>query len=85
MENVILEIPGVADVAVVGILDDLSGELPKAFVVKKNLVNLTEEDIVDYIKSKVAPYKQLRGGVKFIDLIPRNPAGKILRNELKIV
>lgn len=84
LENLILELPGVADVAVVGIPDTLAGEIPRAFIVLKPGVSLTEEDVVKYINPKVAHYKKLAGGVKFIEAIPRNPNGKILRNELKI-
>jgi 4-coumarate--CoA ligase len=72
-------------VAVVGIVDEISGEVPRAFVVLKPQSKLTEDDIMDYVKSKVANYKQLRGGVKFIKTIPRNPSGKILRKDLKLI
>lgn len=84
LESIVMQIPGVADVAVVGIPDVLSGELPRAFVVKKPGTSLTEDDIVKFVDNKVAPYKKLGGGVKFLDVIPRNPAGKVLRNELKV-
>lgn len=79
-----MQIPGVADVAVVGIPDVLSGEIPRAFVVRKAGSNLVESDIIKYVQPKVVAYKQLAGGVRFVDVIPRNPAGKVLRNELKV-
>lgn len=84
LENIIMQIPGVADVAVVGVPDTLSGEVPKAFIVLKPGVQVAAEDIISFVEPKVAPYKKLAGGVKFLDVIPRNPAGKILRNELKV-
>lgn len=84
LESIVMQIPGVADVAVVGIPDVLAGELPRAFVVKKPGSSLTEDDIVKFVDNKVAPYKKLGGGVRFLDVIPRNPAGKVLRNELKV-
>lgn len=84
LENIIMQIVGVADVAVVGVPDTLSGEVPKAFIVKKPGVELSEKDVSSYVEPKVAPYKKLAGGVKFLDSIPRNPAGKVLRNELKV-
>lgn len=40
-------------------------------------------DLVAHVKARVAPYKQLRGGVVFVDAVPRSPAGKILRRELR--
>lgn len=73
-----------ADVAVVGIPDTLAGELPRAFIVVKPGAKLAEEDITQYVNPKVTHYKKLAGGVRFIETIPRNPNGKILRNELKL-
>nr|CAH7753848.1 unnamed protein product [Callosobruchus chinensis] len=80
-----MEIDGVSDAAVVGIPDALAGEVPRAFVVTKPGVEVTEEDIHRFINSKVTHYKKLVGGVRFIEAIPRNPSGKILRNELRVL
>ncbi|XP_012274751.1 probable 4-coumarate--CoA ligase 2 [Orussus abietinus] len=85
LESILLELPEVADVAVVGVPDTLAGELPKAFIVKKPNTNLTAEIINHHIDPKVAAYKRLTGGITFIDAIPRNPSGKILRNQLKVL
>lgn len=79
-----MQIQGVADAAVVGIPDILSGEIPRAFVVRRPGSTVTEEDIIQHVEPKVAAYKKLAGGVRFLDMIPRNPAGKVLRNELKV-
>lgn len=84
LENLLLEIEGIVDVAVVGVPDTLAGEVPRAFVVRQPGMNINEEDIQRLINSKVTHYKKLVGGVRFIESIPRNPSGKILRNELKI-
>lgn len=84
LENIILEIPGVADVAVVGIPDTLAGEVPRAFVVVKPDTKLSEEEITKYVNPKVTHYKKISGGVRFVKMIPRNPNGKIMRNELKL-
>lgn len=84
LENLILEIEGITDAAVVGVPDTLAGEVPRAYVVRKPGLNINEEDIQRLVNSKVTHYKKLVGGVKFIEVIPRNPSGKILRNELKI-
>lgn len=83
LESIILEIPGVADVAVVGVSDSFAGEVPKAYIVKKPNSNLSEEIVQNFLTPKVAAYKKLAGGVSFIDAIPRNPSGKIMRNQLK--
>lgn len=84
LENLILEIEGIMDVAVVGVPDTLAGEVPRAYVVRKPGLGINEDDIQRLVNSKVTNYKKLVGGVKFIEAIPRNPSGKILRNELKI-
>lgn len=84
LENLISQLKGVADVAVVGIPDVLSGEIPRAFVVKRPGVDIDEKTILKHVEKNVVAYKKLAGGVKFLDLIPRNPSGKVLRNELKV-
>jgi acyl-CoA synthetase (AMP-forming)/AMP-acid ligase II len=76
-------IPELGDVAVVGVADSDAGEVPRAFVVKKAGAELTEQAIRDFLKDKVASFKQLKGGVRFVDAIPRSAAGKILRKDLK--
>lgn len=85
LESLILEVEGVADVAVVGIPDTLAGELPRAYIVLKPGAKVEEKDITSHVDPKVAAYKKLAGGVRFIDSIPRNPSGKVLRNELKVL
>ncbi|XP_021201629.2 probable 4-coumarate--CoA ligase 1 [Helicoverpa armigera] len=85
LENIIMERPEVADVAVVGVPDPLAGEVPKAFVVLKPKQKLTEKDITDLVAQKLTRYKHLDGGVVFLESIPRNAAGKIMRNELKVL
>lgn len=80
-----MEQPEVADVAVVGMPDPLAGELPKAFVVLKPGHKMTEKQIYDLVAQKLTKYKHLDGGVAFLDAIPRNAAGKIMRNELKVL
>ena len=64
------------------------GEVPKAFVVKSSSAeSLTDEelarDIEKHVADHKASYKQLRGGVEFLDVIPKSPSGKILRRQLK--
>ncbi|GLH16158.1 Luciferin 4-monooxygenase, partial [Gryllus bimaculatus] len=83
LENLVMELPEVADCAVVGIPDDRHDELPRAFVVLHPNKKLSQEQIKKHIEPRVVKYKRLEGGVIFLDKIPRNPSGKILRQVLK--
>ena len=65
----------------VGIPDEEAGELPKAFVVPKG--EITEGEIIEFVAQRVSPHKKLRGGVEFIEQIPKTASGKILKRELK--
>ena len=76
-------LPGVADVAVIGINHERFGEAPRAYIVKSSESKLSEEDVVKFVADNAAPYKQLVGGVQFIEAIPKSNSGKILRKELK--
>lgn len=67
--------------AVIGVPDLEAGELPKAFVVRRGSV--TSEEIMEFVAKRVIPQKKLRGGVVFIDQIPKSPSGKILRRVLR--
>lgn len=82
LEDILRGHPGVADAAVIGVPDQRSGEVPKAFVVSKG-PKLTEDDVKKFVAEKVSGHKHLAGGVEFISAIPKNPAGKILRKQLK--
>ncbi|KAK2707183.1 hypothetical protein QYM36_015012 [Artemia franciscana] len=83
LEGLLAAHPEVVDAAVVGVPDATSGELPRAYIVKRKDSNVTANQIADYIAENVAPFKKLRGGVVFTDIIPRSASGKILRRELK--
>ncbi|XP_014205796.1 4-coumarate--CoA ligase 1 [Copidosoma floridanum] len=83
LEAIILTHPAVKDVAVVGLPDEVAGELPLAFVVKQPNAEITAENILNYVNERVSNQKKLRGGVRFIENIPKNPSGKILRRELR--
>ena len=83
LEALLVSHTAIEDAAVIGVPDARAGELPKAFVVKKANEEISEEEIAKYIEERVAPHKNLRGGVEFIDKIPRSLSGKILRRELK--
>ncbi|RDD41526.1 4-coumarate--CoA ligase [Trichoplax sp. H2] len=81
LEGILLSNSKIADAAVIGIPDYEAGELPKAFVVKCD--DITEEEVMDYVAIKVGPHKKLRGGVEFLEKIPKSASGKILRRELR--
>ncbi|TKR62633.1 hypothetical protein L596_026562 [Steinernema carpocapsae] len=82
LEDLLLSHEAIQDVAVIGIPDEANGEIPMAFVVKKGQ-SLKEEEVVDFVKDKVAHYKHLKGGVQFIPEIPKSASGKILRRFLR--
>jgi len=81
LEGILLEHPDIADAAVVGKLDDESGEIPKAFVVRAANADVSDADVMGFVRDKVATFKQIRE-VEFIDAIPKNASGKILRRVL---
>ncbi|KAI8832002.1 hypothetical protein BC829DRAFT_449179 [Chytridium lagenaria] len=83
LEAHLLTHPAIADAAVIPRPDEAAGELPRAYVVLKPNVTATEADVQKFIEAKVAPHKRLRGGVVFIDIIPKSPSGKILRRVLR--
>jgi O-succinylbenzoate-CoA ligase len=81
IENVILGNPKVSEVAVIGQQSPKWGESPLAVVVKAD-DTLREEEVLDYCKGKLARFK-LPKAVRFIDEIPRNPTGKVLKRVLR--
>ena len=88
MEGLLISHPMVNDVAVVGVDNkDLATEVPRAYIVLKPGVEespKTADDIVKWLQGKVANHKRLRGGVRFVDEVPKSASGKILRRLLKI-
>ncbi|KAL2137813.1 hypothetical protein VTI28DRAFT_8183 [Corynascus sepedonium] len=82
LEGVLLDSPDVVDAAVVGVT--INGEeVPRAYVVRSPQSTATEQDVAKWMEGKVIRYKQLKGGVVFVDAIPKNPSGKILRKQLR--
>ena len=81
LEALLLEHPAVGDVAVVGKPDVEAGEVPKAFVVLKRGAGAAAEDLMGFVEGKVAGFKRIRE-VEFVEAIPKNPSGKILRRVL---
>ena len=79
--EVLAEHPAVLDSAVIPKNDDAAGEVPKAFVVLKDGQQASPEELMSFIAERVAPYKKLRE-LEFVEAIPKNPSGKILRRQL---
>lgn len=82
LEDILLSHPQILDVAVIGVKHDKYGEVPKAYVVRKG-DKLTSTEVQEHVAQRCVKYKWLVGGVKFIDAIPKNPTGKILRRKIK--
>ncbi|KAL2202236.1 acetyl-CoA synthetase-like protein [Sarocladium strictum] len=86
LDDLLLSHASVRDAAVIGIPHSYSGEVPRAYVVLKDGIIPSEDletELKDLVKTRKARYKQLAGGVGFVDAIPKSAAGKILRRQLK--
>jgi len=82
IEELLYGHPKIQDAAVVGIPHSLWGESVRAFVVLKAGQRMTEEEVIEYCKSHLASYKKPRS-VRFVDSLPRNPSGKVLKTKLR--
>ena len=83
LEALLLEHPAVADVAIIAKPSEEAGEVPKAFVVlRAGYEHLSADELIAWANGKLAAYKNVRE-IEYIDAIPRNPSGKILRRVLK--
>jgi len=88
LEGILIGHPSVNDVAVIGIYNkDQATEVPRAYIVPANSFGRGEkeaQEIIEWLNQKVASHKRLRGGVRFVDEIPKSVSGKILRRMLKV-
>lgn len=82
VENMLYNHPGILEVAVVGVPDPIFGERVKAVIVQKVQGKLTETDIKEFIRNRLADYKNPEI-IEFCDQLPRNPGGKIQKTLLK--
>lgn len=84
LEAIIEKIDGVKLVCVVGVpLADKSGDLATAVIERNEGAKLTEEQVVGFVDGQVSDFKKLRGGVRFVDELPKSAAGKVLRRLVK--
>ena len=81
VEATLFEHPAVADVAVIGIPDEQWGETVMAMIVRSD-PELDDQEVIDFARTQLAGYKVPRS-VQWIDALPRNPSGKVLRRELR--
>jgi len=72
----------VAEVAVIGIADDLRGEVPKAFIVSKEKEPFSEQELKDFLKEHLAHFK-IPHYFEFVENLPKNRTGKIDKQNLK--
>jgi acyl-CoA synthetase (AMP-forming)/AMP-acid ligase II len=82
IENALTRHPAVAEVAVVGIPDDRFGEAVCAFVVQRPGHQIGPRDLMAFLRDSIAAFK-IPSRFEFVDQVPRNPSGKILRRELR--
>lgn len=87
IEGVLLSHPQIIDAAVIGVqFGRDESQLPRAYVVRrpgKDGSDLTENGVKRFTENKLASFKRLDGGVKFVAAIPRNASGKILKRILR--
>ena len=82
VERVLYEHDAVSEVAVVARPDERWGEVPVAFVAVRDGVTATADDLIEHCRARLAKYKVPKA-VTFVDALPRNPSGKVLKRELR--
>ena len=82
IEQVLMRLDGVADVAVIGVPDERLGEVGKAFIVRRPQADLDEQAVIAYSREYLANFKTPRS-VVFCDSLPRNLAGKVVKPQLR--
>jgi 4-coumarate--CoA ligase len=97
IEGLLITHPDIMEAAVVGVPEESAAkhkaqhggdsvahsEVPRAYIVRMPRSKISENEVKSFVEDRLAQYKQLRGGVVFIDDLPKNVLGKILRRELR--
>ncbi|PWA36070.1 AMP-dependent synthetase/ligase, AMP-binding enzyme C-terminal domain protein [Artemisia annua] len=81
LEHILNSHPDITEAAVIPYPDELAGQVPMGFVVRRKGSTIDEAQVKEFVAKQVAPYKKLRR-VRFTDSIPKNAPGKVLRKEL---
>ncbi len=81
IEEVIQQVPGILETAVVGIPDPLYGEKPKAFIVTNGREDLTEEEVTRFLQERLAAFKI--PDIEFVSELPKNNLGKVRKDVLR--
>ena len=82
VENALMAHPGIADVAVIGVPHEKWGETAKAVVVRAEGTDPSPEEIIAFARERLAKFK-CPTSVDFVDALPRNPSGKVLKKDLR--
>lgn len=83
LEGVLISYPSIVDAAVIGNPGKDDSEIPRAYVVRREGTDIQASEVQAFMKEQLAGYKQLVGGVVFINEIPKLPSGKILKRVLR--
>lgn len=83
LEHLLNSHPDVVESAVVPLSDEEAGQVPVAFVVRQSGSNIDESKLKHFVAQQVSPYKRIRR-IMFIDSLPKNASGKVMRKELVI-
>jgi len=87
LEGILVGHADIADACVIGIEDPAQAtEVPRAYVVLRQGVAASEGKalaLIDWVAAQVAPHKKLRGGIYFVDQVPKSTSGKILKRLMR--